>query len=87
MTMNVVLELVNYEFLLANNTLHQIAYRNNANQCFSFEHREMADAPVGHQCHALFNRLFWPRDKDVRLHNLANRRLRRGSAFQKTLRA
>ena len=26
MTMNVVLELVNYEFLLANNTLHQVPY-------------------------------------------------------------
>ena len=83
--MDVVFKLADYQFLLANNALHEIAYRNNPNELFSIDHREMADAPVGHKRHALFNRMFRPRDKNLLFHNVANKRLRRGPAFQKNI--
>ena len=45
----------------------------------------MADTPVRHKCHALFNSLFRPRDINLLFDNIANRRLRRGPAFQKNI--
>ena len=63
--MNVVLQLLNDEFLILDDAFYQIADRYDADHFVSFEHREMTHAPVRHEGHAFLDGLFGPRTCDL----------------------
>lgn len=57
LTGNVVLQLFDDEFLVADDALHQVTYRDNPNQLFLVENGKMPHRFVGHDGHAFFDRL------------------------------
>ena len=50
---DVMLHLIYEKLLLGDDVLHQVADGNDTNHLAILQHREMADAHGGHQCHAL----------------------------------
>jgi len=79
---NVVFKLLNDEFLITDDTFHEVADRHDANHFFSFEHGQMAHKLVTHEGHALLDRLFGPHTYDVPLHDVPDRRCGRGLALE-----
>jgi len=55
---DVVLELVNNEFLITDHAFDQISDRNNANHLSAIENGQVTHSFVGHERHAFFNRTF-----------------------------
>ena len=58
LAVNIVLKLANREFLIADDALDEIADRNDADQFFSVDHGQMADALVCHDGHTFLDGLF-----------------------------
>ena len=66
---DITLELPDREFLLRDDGLDHISYRNDANQLVVLEHWQVADAFIGHQHHTFFDRLLGEDAEHVRAHD------------------
>src|SRR6516165_3950519 len=67
-TADVVLQLLDDEFPVADDALDQITNRNNAEQRAIFSYRQMAHALRGHERHAFLDCLVGPNAYDVAFH-------------------
>src|SRR5437773_11169101 len=71
LTRDVVLELLDHELLLRDDGLDDVSDRDHAHEPFLLHHRQVACAFVGHQRHAVFDRLFGTDVEYVGAHALS----------------
>ena len=70
---DVAFELLDREILFVDDSLHQIADGDNADDLVIYEHREVADPLLSHECHAFFDGLLWPYPDHIMGHDLLDR--------------
>src|SRR5579863_3277422 len=58
--------------LLGEDPVHQVADGNHPDDPVAFDHGEMADASIGHNAHALLDRMRWGYGDDVAGHDVRN---------------
>src|SRR5882724_10824820 len=85
LTRDVVLELLDHELLLRDDGLDDVADRDHAHQPFLLHHGQVADALVGHQRHAVFDRLLGTDVENVGAHDLPDGDLLGGLPFEDDL--
>ena len=76
-----VLKLIKQKFLIADYAFHQISNRDYSDEFCIFDDREMANSFVGHDRHAIFDRLIRLRVENLSLHDFLDARCKRGAAF------
>src|SRR5262249_43929130 len=81
-TGDVILELLDLELLFGDDGLNDIPDRNHTDEFLVVQHGQVSDALVGHQRHALFDRLLWTDVEDVRAHDLPDRSLLGGFSLE-----
>jgi len=84
LTVNVMFKLGNNEFLIADYAFNKVTNRNDADQLFSLQDREMPYAPLGHDGHTFFDGLLWPDSNDI-FHDVPHGRFGRSFTLENNL--
>src|SRR5690606_23713100 len=85
LTDDVARQLVELELLVLDHRLDQVADGDHAEHAVAVDHRQVADAPVGDQLHATVGGLVQANRDDIGGHDLAHRRVARGTPLEHDL--